>query len=116
MVEERRRKYHAGETSGSTWDEVRQKLRNKYGFPKLIIELEAQIEIDKAIEWYESKQIGLGADFFNYLDGYFQTLKNGEALFEIKEKACLSRTSVKKISLHNYLRRISKSGDCIFCI
>jgi len=32
IVEERRRKYHAGETSGSTWEEVRQKLRNKYGF------------------------------------------------------------------------------------
>ncbi len=32
IVEERRRKYHAGETSGSNWDEVRQKLRNKYGF------------------------------------------------------------------------------------
>ena len=32
IVEERRRKYHAGETGGSTWDEVRQELRNKYGF------------------------------------------------------------------------------------
>ena len=44
---------------------------------KLIIESDAQEEIINAIEWYESKQVGLGADFLNYLDGYFQTLKNG---------------------------------------
>ncbi|MGB0879995.1 MAG: type II toxin-antitoxin system RelE/ParE family toxin [Polaribacter sp.] len=53
---------------------------------KLVIESEAQKEIDEAIEWYESKQIGLGKDFFNYLDGYFKTLKNGKASFEIKRK------------------------------
>jgi len=63
---------------------------------KLIIELEAQIEIDKAIECYESKQIGLGADFFNYLDGYFQTLKNGEALFEIKRKPVFRELPLKR--------------------
>ena len=63
---------------------------------KLIIELEAQIEIDKAIKWYESKQIGLGADFFNYLDGYFQTLKNGEALFEIKRKPVFRELPLKR--------------------
>lgn len=32
IVEERRSKYHAGETSGATWDEVKQKLKDKYGF------------------------------------------------------------------------------------
>jgi hypothetical protein len=32
IVEERRRKYHAGETKGSTWSEVKQKLKDKYGF------------------------------------------------------------------------------------
>ncbi len=32
IVEERRRKYHAGETSGLTWDEVKQKLKKKHGF------------------------------------------------------------------------------------
>ena len=63
---------------------------------KLIIEPEAQEEIDKAIEWYESKQIGLGADFFNYLDGYFQTLKNGKALFEIKRKPVFRELPLKR--------------------
>ena len=53
---------------------------------KIIIEPEARIEIEEAIEWYESKKPGLGAEFLNYLDGYFQTLKNGKALFEIKRK------------------------------
>jgi len=63
---------------------------------KLIIEPEAQIEIDKAIEWYESKKIGLGADFFNYLDGYFQTLKNSKALFEIKRKPVFRELPLKR--------------------
>jgi len=53
---------------------------------KLTIEPEAQDEIDKAIEWYESQQTGLGADFFNYLGSYFKTLKNDNALFSIKRK------------------------------
>lgn len=32
IVEERRRKYHAGESNGLTWDELKQKLKNKHGF------------------------------------------------------------------------------------
>lgn len=34
---------------------------------KLIIEPEAEIEIYSAIDWYESKQLGLGEEFYNYL-------------------------------------------------
>lgn len=32
IVEERRRKFYAGETKGSTWNEVKQNLKDKYGF------------------------------------------------------------------------------------
>lgn len=32
IVEERRRKFHAGETTSYTWEEVKQQLKNKYGF------------------------------------------------------------------------------------
>jgi len=32
VVEERRHKYHAGETKGDTWLDVKQKLKDKYGF------------------------------------------------------------------------------------
>jgi len=32
IVEKRRRKRLAGKTKGSTWDEVKQKLKDKYGF------------------------------------------------------------------------------------
>lgn len=32
IVEARRKKRLAGETKGSTWDEVKQKLKDKYGF------------------------------------------------------------------------------------
>ncbi len=51
---------------------------------KLIIENEAQQEISKAIEWYKSKQTGLGVEFYNYLDGYFQTLKGGHIFLPSK--------------------------------
>lgn len=63
---------------------------------KLIIEPAAQQEIIDAIEWYESKQLGLGEEFFNYLDGYFQTLKNGNTLFEIKRKPTFRELPLKR--------------------
>jgi hypothetical protein len=63
---------------------------------KLIIEHEAQIEIDEAIDWYETQQIGLGLEFLNYLDGYFQTLKNQKALFEIKRKPVFRELPLKR--------------------
>lgn len=65
---------------------------------KLIIEPEAQEEIIDAIEWYESKQVGLGADFLNYLDGYFQTLKNAKATFELKRKPVFRELPLKRFS------------------
>ena len=34
---------------------------------KLVIGLDAEIEIYDAIDWYESKQLGLGEEFYNYL-------------------------------------------------
>ncbi len=63
---------------------------------KLIIEPEAEKEITNAIEWYESKQIGLGLDFLNYLNGYFQTLQFGKARFEIKRKPVFRELALKR--------------------
>ncbi|MDG2193431.1 MAG: type II toxin-antitoxin system RelE/ParE family toxin [Polaribacter sp.] len=63
---------------------------------KLIIEPKAQEEIDTAIAWYESKQVGLGEVFLNYLDGYFQTLKNEKALFEIKRNPVFREVPLKR--------------------
>ncbi len=40
--------------------------------------------------------MGLGANFLNYLDGYFQTLKNEKALFEIKRKPVFRKFPFKK--------------------
>ncbi|CAL2092858.1 conserved protein of unknown function [Tenacibaculum sp. 190524A02b] len=62
---------------------------------KLIVEYEAQLEIEEAIEYYESNKVGLGAEFFNYLDGYFQTLKNGKATFELKRKPVFRELPLK---------------------
>jgi hypothetical protein len=63
---------------------------------ELVIEPEAQKEIQEAVEWYESKQAGLGADFLNYLGGYFQTLKNGKATFEIKRNYVFRELPLKR--------------------
>jgi hypothetical protein len=63
---------------------------------ELIIEPEAQNEIEEAIDWYETQQIGLGLEFLNYLDGYFQTLKNQKALFEIKRKPVFRELPLKR--------------------
>lgn len=32
IIEERRTKYYAGKTNGLTWEEVKENLKNKYGF------------------------------------------------------------------------------------
>ncbi len=63
---------------------------------KLIIEPEAIIEIENAIYWYESKEVVLGKTFFNYLDGYFQTLMNEKALFQIKRKPVFRELPLKR--------------------
>ena len=52
---------------------------------EIYIETEAQNEIDEAIDWYESKQLGLGEEFLEYLDGYYETLKTEIPQFQIKE-------------------------------
>jgi hypothetical protein len=63
---------------------------------KLTIEPEAQVEIEEAIDWYESKQPRLGKEFYNYLDGYFNTLKQANALFAIKRKPVYRELALKR--------------------
>jgi hypothetical protein len=63
---------------------------------KLTIEPDAQIEIENAIEWYESKRLGLGKEFYNYLDGYFKTLKQANVLFPIKRKPVFRELALKR--------------------
>jgi len=62
----------------------------------LSIAPEAQEEIAKAIEWYESKSEGLGKEFYNYLDGYFKTLLEGNVLFSIKRKPAYRELPLKR--------------------
>ena len=63
---------------------------------KLTIEPEAVLEIEKAIEWYESRQTGLGKEFYTYLDGYFKTLKEATAFFSIKRKPVFRELALKR--------------------
>lgn len=51
---------------------------------KIHIEIEAQNEIDEAIDWYESKQLGLGQEFLEYLDAYCEILEAGIPQFKVK--------------------------------
>ena len=62
----------------------------------LIIDPEAQLEIDKAIEWYEKARIGLGKEFFNYLEGYFKTLQQNKISFQIKRKPVFRELALKR--------------------
>jgi hypothetical protein len=64
--------------------------------PILIIDPEAQKEIDKAIEYYETAREGLGFEFYNYLDGYFKTLQQNDAYFQIKRKPIFRELPLKR--------------------
>ena len=63
---------------------------------KLILDPAAQIEIFKAVDWYESAREGLGKEFYNYLDGYFKTLCEGNVLFPVKRKPAYRELPLKR--------------------
>lgn len=62
----------------------------------LIIESEAQKEVDSAILYYEEQRNGLGLEFLLYLDGYFTTLKNNTASFQVKRKPVFKELPLKR--------------------
>ena len=78
---------------------------------KLIVGPEAQIEIYDAIDWYESKQTGLGEEFYNYLEGYFETLRNGNADFPVKRKPVFRELPLKRFP---YAIIYAKEKDAIY--
>ncbi len=78
---------------------------------KLIIEPDAEIEIYNAIDWYESKQLGLGEEFYNYLEGYFETLRNRNVDFSIKRKPVFRELPLKRFP---YVIIYEKIKDTIF--
>lgn len=63
---------------------------------KIIFEPSVYYEIEDAISYYESKQSGLGEEFFNYLEGYFKTLENQKVSFEIKRKPVYRELPLKR--------------------
>ena len=63
---------------------------------KLTIDPEAQIEIEDAVDYYEEARVGLGADFYNYLEGYFKVLTEGTIFFEIKRKPAFREMPLKR--------------------
>lgn len=52
----------------------------------LITEPDAKEEIQEAYDYYESKQIGLGNEFLEHLERYYETLKTEIPSFQLKRK------------------------------
>jgi hypothetical protein len=63
---------------------------------KLIILPLAELEIEEAIVFYESKKKGLGKYFFDYLKGYLKIIKNNPELFALKKLPYYRELSLKK--------------------
>lgn len=63
---------------------------------KLVILPIAEREIDDALFWYESRQKGLGIEFLTYLESYFLTLLDGNAIFQIKKKSFFRELPLKR--------------------
>jgi hypothetical protein len=63
---------------------------------KILISKLAEIEINEAIEFYESRRKGLGKQFFTYLKGYFEIVKVDPELFAIKKQPCFRELTLKK--------------------
>ena len=53
---------------------------------KLKVEFEAEKETDEAIAWYESKRVGLGDEFLEHLEEYYEVLKTEIPSFQLKRK------------------------------
>ena len=63
---------------------------------KLTIDPEAEIEIAETIDYYETARTGLGQEFYNYLDGYFKVLLEGNVFFEIKRKPAFRELPLRR--------------------
>lgn len=61
----------------------------------LIVLPAAWNEIEEAIEWYESRKTGLGIQFFEHLDLYFELLKKNIANFQVKRKPNIRELPLK---------------------
>jgi hypothetical protein len=62
---------------------------------KIVVSRLAESEIDKAVEFYENRETGLGKHFLVYFKGYLKMLKTNPELFPIK----------KVLSTENYLSK-----------
>jgi hypothetical protein len=62
---------------------------------KIVISKLAEIEIIKAIDFYESRKNGLGKEFFVYLKGYLKILKTNPELFPLKKEPHFRELSLK---------------------
>lgn len=63
---------------------------------KIVISKLASLEIEKSIEFYESRKKGLGKEFLSYLKGYFSILKTNPKLFQITRKSIYRELPMKK--------------------
>jgi plasmid stabilization system protein ParE len=62
----------------------------------IVVSKLASLEIEESIEFYESRQKGLGKEFIAYLRGYFSILKTNPEIFQIKRKGIFREIPLKK--------------------
>jgi hypothetical protein len=63
---------------------------------KIVISRLAESEIEKSIEFYESRRKGLGKQFLDYFKGYLKILKANPELFSIKKTPFYRELPLKK--------------------
>jgi hypothetical protein len=56
----------------------------------------AEIEINEAVAFYESRRKGLGKRFLIYIKGCFEIVKVDPELFAIKKQPCFRELTLKK--------------------
>lgn len=62
---------------------------------KIVITKVASTEIKDSIDFYESRQKGLGKEFLNYLKGYLKILETNPDLFAIKKSPSYRELTLK---------------------
>lgn len=62
----------------------------------LVVKERAKRQLIDGIEWYESKQAGLGLQFLNHIENYFKIILENPTIYEIKSKP-FREAFVKKI-------------------
>lgn len=63
---------------------------------EIIILPKVLIEIEDAMEWYENRKKGLGIEFLEHLEVYFDLLKKDNVFFQIRREPNIREMPLKR--------------------